>query len=169
MAQFAVDKIQISQATLADTAAIAEVLEDAQQWLSSRGINQWKAPFSNKWIEQKVGDQEFYLVRCDRLFVAVLRLLWSDPEFWGDDATDAAYVHSLAVRQAWRGRGIGRLALHWAETQAKIHGKSFLRLDCTAENTKLCTYYRQFGFTSCGVRQVGEWNVHLFQKSIPNS
>ncbi len=44
-----------------------------------------------------------------------MNLQWSDPFFWGDNDTDAGYVHRLAVRRDHAGRGFGEALLAWAD------------------------------------------------------
>jgi GNAT superfamily N-acetyltransferase len=166
MAQINPDKITINLAPTFDASAIAGILEEARHWIASKGIKQWREPFSTTWVEQKIADQEFYCARCDGRLVAVLRLLQADSAFWPNAAPDALYVHSLCVQRDYAGHGIGLFCLRWAEAQAKALNKNYLRLDCVAENDNLCAYYRQAGFQSCGLRQIGACNVMLFQKTV---
>ena len=39
--------------------------------------------------------------------VGTVRLLWTDPDFWGDDHTPAVYVHGLMVDRRAAGHGLG--------------------------------------------------------------
>jgi len=59
---------------------------------------------------------------------------------------DALYVHNLVVRRAWSHRGLGHQLLAWAEQQTAIAGRTFLRLDCFANNPILRKYYENAGF-----------------------
>ena len=93
----------------------SEILEEACQWLNAKGINQWTVPFSSSWISEHIEDGELYIANSDNLTVGVFRLLWSDPKFWEEDAGDAVYIHSLAVRRSFRGQGIGHYLLKWEE------------------------------------------------------
>ncbi len=73
-------------------------------------------------------------------------LQWSDPFWWGDRPPDAGYVHKLAIRPAYKGRGLGIEMLRWAEAKARSEGKKFLRLNCIAEDRGIRDYYEKAGF-----------------------
>ena len=79
-----------------------------------------------------------------------ITLQWSDRIFWGEIPQDAGYVHKLAVRRAHAGRGFGLQLLRWAEEQASIAGKQYLRLNCLASDRVLCDYY----YEKAGFRHV---------------
>jgi ribosomal protein S18 acetylase RimI-like enzyme len=55
-------------------------------------------------------------------------------------------VHDLAVRPAYRGRGIGRLLLEEIERRALARGSSKLTLEVHATNVGAMRLYRRFGF-----------------------
>jgi GNAT superfamily N-acetyltransferase len=159
--------LEFVPAALDDLPEIAAILEDAQRWLRGRGIPQWTRPFDREWIAPKIVAGEFFIARLDRFPVAVARLLWSDPLFWGErDDGAALYIHSLAVRREYAGQGFGQRFLDWAGEQARSSGRRSLRLDCDAGNHSLCTYYECAGFTPLGPAQVGLATMMLFEKSL---
>ena len=149
-------QLTITQATPAEWAVVVAILEDAQRWLRSRDIQQWIEPFDRARIEPKIAAGEFFIARLGHYPVAVVRLLRADQFFWetplrrgrwrgapegkGDDG-DALYIHSLAVRRDYSGRGLGHQLLEWAATEARRLGRHYLRLDCSAGNPPLCSYY----------------------------
>jgi GNAT superfamily N-acetyltransferase len=150
-----------------DRPAIVGILEGAQRWLAAKGIGQWTLPFGAEWIDPKIAAGEFWVVRLRGEPVAVFRLLWSDPFFWGDqDDGSAAYVHTLAVRRDHAGQGNGSWVLGWIEGRARAEGRRVLRLDCIAENRALCAYNERAGFVALGSAEVGHATMTLFEKSI---
>jgi GNAT superfamily N-acetyltransferase len=161
------DTFVVRLATPADRETIQEILEDARRWIAEQGHVQWKFPFGFDWIDEKQANDEFYVAAQRGVTVAVLRLLWSDPVFWGerDDGT-AVYVHSLAVRRNLAGQGVGRQLLGWAESEARVNGRRLLRLDCALSNPALFRYYERAGFTPVGPRWVGEASVMLFEREL---
>jgi predicted N-acetyltransferase YhbS len=146
---------------------IAAILEDVRQWLAARGIVQWTRPFSPDWIAARIDAGELHVARRDGEPVAVVRLLWADPLFWGQrERGDAAYLHTLAVRRDRAGEGIGGAVVRWAEERARACGRSFLRVDCAAENQALGAYYQRLGFTPVGPVTVGGEKMMLFEKAL---
>ena len=124
-------------------------------------------PCTDAWIAENIAAGEFHLVRLGDDPVATFRLLYSDALFWGSrDRADAAYVHTLAVRRAWAGRGIGTQILRWAEQQARARGRRRLRLDCSAQNEAFGAYDRGLGFTPLGPVTIGDETTMLFEKDL---
>ena len=159
--------LDLAPASAADLATIAAVLEDARRWLAGRAIAQWPRPFADAWIAAKIAAGEFWVARLDGVPVAVVRLLWADPLFWGErERGDAAYVHTLAVRRDHAGRGIGARVLRWADDRARARRRRFLRLDCMVDNPALVAYYEREGFTPLGPARVGMTTVMLLEKAI---
>jgi ribosomal protein S18 acetylase RimI-like enzyme len=82
-------------------------------------------------------------------------------------ADDAGYVSGLVVRPAVSGKGIGRRLLDWACRQSEQRGKRFLRLDCWADNPRLCDYYEAAGFRPRGEYYHNEcWRGQRFEKPL---
>ncbi len=130
-----------------------DVLEEAAEWLNSRGLGQVPASLyrqSVAYFSDSIERGEVHLAFIDGHIVATLRLLSQDRIVWPEADHDALYVHNLVVCRAWRGRGLGRQMLDWAEQQTAIAAKRHLRLDCFASNGILRKYYEQAGFVGRG-------------------
>jgi ribosomal protein S18 acetylase RimI-like enzyme len=159
--------LTFAQAKPTDWSVIAVILEDAQRWLRSRDIPQWIPPFDRDWMEPKIAAGEFFIARLGHYPVAVVRLLRADPFFWGErDDGDALYIHSLAVRREYAGRGLGQQILEWVGDAARGSGRHYLRLDCAADNQSLCAYYERAGFVTLGSIEVGHARMMLFEKAV---
>ena len=160
-------RLDVRRAVPGDEAVVQGILEGAQQWLHARGIAQWRRPFDETWVAEKIAAGEVYVARLDDEPVGVVRVLWSDDLFWGErENGDAVYVHSLAVRRGRAGSGIGAALLRWVENRAHECGRRFARLDCTAENPALAAYYEGHGFAPVGTAGVGGEAMTLFEKAL---
>ena len=99
--------------------------------------------------------------------VATVVLQWEDEVFWPDVlAGESAFVHRLAVRRRVAGTGVAAALLAWAERRAQDAGRSWLRLDCSAEHPGLCRYYERAGFERHSERSVGPFRVVRYQKRV---
>lgn len=162
----AAGELAIRPARPEEVETVAAILEEVADWLTARGIDQWRmGDWLRPHIAEGIARGEVYLAELGGNMVGTVRLQWSDDRTWGAMPDDAGYVHSLAVRRAYGGRGIGRELLAWAERTAAAAGKAYLRLDCVAWNEALNAYYREAGFAY--VRTVGEGNPgNLYQKRV---
>lgn len=150
----------------ADVDLVCSILEEAAGWLAARGIRQWPAAFPRGPAAAAIGRGEIFLAYVDDRPVGTVRLQAADPDVWGDRPGDALYVHRLAIRPIYRGGGLGRALLYWAETAAAARGKRYLRLDCMLENEGLRRYYLTAGFRECGTVAGPTWHARLFEKHL---
>ena len=157
-------ELDVRRAGPEDVDEIVAVLSEAARWLLARGIRQWPDPFPRERVERLVGRGDFYLASLDGEPAATLALLWSDPAFWGEQPEDAGYVHALAVKRTHAGRGLGARLLDWAEAQVVARGRTYLRLDCLAENDALRRFYEAQGFEPRGEVAVDDLVALRFER-----
>jgi GNAT superfamily N-acetyltransferase len=97
----------------------------------------------------------------------VIRFQLEDRLFWPDiPQTESAFVHRLAVRRRYKGRGVSTALLQWAVERARAVGKRHLRLDCDESRPKLRALYEGFGFQLHSFRQVGSYYVARYEYAV---
>jgi ribosomal protein S18 acetylase RimI-like enzyme len=149
-----------------DAEAVAAIMEEAAAWLAARGIDQWRMDdWLRPLIAERIGRGEVYLACRGAEPAATLTLQWSDEETWGPTPDDAGYVHSLAVRRAYGGQGLGLALPRWAERSVAAAGKAYLRLDCMARNAALRAYYERAGFALRDDLPLDAWSA-LYEKRV---
>jgi GNAT superfamily N-acetyltransferase len=155
-------------ASAADVPTAAEIIEEATRWLRGRGLpSGWPIPYPPEILLRHVANSELYLVeRGSEGAIATVTLQWDDVKFWGEQPPDACYFHHFAVRRIVAGQGVGGRVLAWAEDVARDRGRSFLRLDCVADDPKLIRYYETRGFERRGEKFIGELWVALLEKRL---
>jgi GNAT superfamily N-acetyltransferase len=90
-----------------------------------------------------------------------------DPVFWPDVShDDAAYVHRLAVRRRYAGRGLSTELLRWAAHRTRALGRRVLRLDFEASRPRLREIYERFGFRHHSDAQVGAYLVSRYEYDV---
>ena len=109
---------------------------------------------------------EWHVVEDAAGLVGTVRLLWSDPDFWGADQTPAVYVHGLMVDRRRTGDGLGAALLDWAAQQGRDAGVDVFRLDCRTTNPVLRDYYEAYGFTVVGQRDFDDFSCTLLELSL---
>jgi ribosomal protein S18 acetylase RimI-like enzyme len=69
-------------------------------------------------------------------------------EFHGRDA----FIDELYVAPKYRGAGIGRRAVEWAEATCRAHGAGAVHLEVEIDNERAHALYRRSGFAERGLR-----------------
>ncbi|ASU77303.1 N-acetyltransferase [Actinopolyspora erythraea] len=143
--------------------------ERLADWLHEKGIQQWpRGEVTLDRIASEIERAEWHCVRLPELgVVAGMRVLWSDPDFWGEDTTPAVYVHGLMVDRSMARTGMGTFLLESAADLGRAAGVDTLRLDCAESNDVLRSYYAAHGFREVGRHVVrGLFPVTLFERLI---
>ena len=164
--------ILIRPATPDDAAAVSALLTDAAKWVEELdGTTMWvEDELAEDRIAAEVDAGLFHVAECDGDIAGALKFQLDDQLFWPDLATnDSAFIHRLAVRRSYAGRGVSTALLGWAVAHARSLGRQCLRLDCDAERARLRDLYERFGFRFHSFRQVGSYYVARYELGIGDS
>jgi GNAT superfamily N-acetyltransferase len=142
--------VNVRRALPTDAAVAAEILDEATAYVAKLGFEQWPVPFPQDELAHRIERGELYLVDVDGEPAATLTLLWDDPAFWGERPPDAVYLHKLAVRRSFAGRGLGAAIVEWVDEHAASAGRGYVRLDCQREDVGIRSYYERLGFEHRG-------------------
>ena len=140
--------IIIRQATLEDLTTVADILLEAILWLEQKDM-----AFLNKdeislgLIRPDVDAGLFYIAFYEGVAAGVMRFQTEDLVFWDDiPQEDSAFIQRLSVRRSFAGGKVSLALMQWAVEQSHELGKSYLRLDCAADRSRLRAVYENFGF-----------------------
>lgn len=150
--------MEVHKATATDTENLLVTTNEALQFKISNGDTAWgKEPFTQEEIAAAISRGTTYVVHIDGEPAGRVTLTWSDERMWGEKGLDdkAGYIHSLAVRDAFRGQHVGEQIVDWCYAQIRQANRGYARLDCPADNEKLCGYYESQGFTRVGTHETG--------------
>ena len=145
------------------------ILTDAARWVRRLdGTTMWvDDELAEGRIASEVDAGLFYVAECDGDIAGVLKFQLDDQLFWPDLATNnSAFIHRLAVRRNYAGRGVSTALLGWAVDHARSLGRQYLRLDCDAERARLRVVYERFGFRFHSFRQVGSYYVARYELDL---
>ena len=157
--------VGIRQARAGDVAAVERMVREAAAWVDALGVVMWEdGELDAGRIAAEVTSGQFFLAEIDGEPAGVIRFQLEDARFWPDrPAGEAAFVHRLVVRRAFKGHGVAHALLEWAVTHARAHGRARLRLDCDADRPKLRALYESCGFRLHSYRQVGPYYVARYE------
>ncbi len=167
--------VDVRIASVEDVDIVVGLLSDAARWMGDIGIDQWPNPFPREIVVRSIEGRHTCLARTDDQVVGSVALYDEDPNFWGARPPDALYVHRLVVSLESRGSGLGAQLLDWAEGEAAVRGRGWLRLDAGANNEALRTYYERLGFrhvddvevnVPAAGRDGGPWQGSLYERAV---
>jgi transcriptional regulator GlxA family with amidase domain/predicted GNAT superfamily acetyltransferase len=163
------EALAIRRATAEDVDCIRSLLIDAAQWIhSAHGFWQWRVEnFEREIVEAFVRDHEVFVAAFGNEPVGCFSVHWGHEKIWGEQFhEDAGYVHRLCVSRKRKGEGIGRELIRYAESYIGDKGKSWLRLDCMADNPSLNAFYLSLGFVLLGRFDESLWSANLYEREI---
>ncbi len=163
--------IEVKPATLADLVIVSGILKAAAGWLRDTGRPMWRDDeLDPDKINGGVKASLFHLAYYDGEPAGTIKFQLEDTRFWPDyPAPDAAYIHRVAVKREFAGRGVSTAMLQWAVKHAATLGRSYLRLDCEADRKPLRAIYERFGFRLHSYRDVGPYHLSRYEYLILRS
>ncbi|GAB3002202.1 hypothetical protein GCM10027284_19920 [Cyclobacterium sediminis] len=165
-------EITFRQIGIKDLTLVLNLLKEAAEKINRMQIDHWqywKNPPQEKvrWIEEGIKNGEFFFIDDqDKNNIGMVRMLNEDLLYWGKQKDKAIYVHSLIVKEAYNGRGIGQRILEEIGHKAKKNECQYLRLDSDSKNPKLCKYYEKLGFKKVGVKDLPLSTYNLYERKI---
>jgi Acetyltransferase (GNAT) family len=170
--------MHIVRATEENRETILGLIEDARDYLRTKGTNQWAKP----WPTEKLRDakvikglqgKKTWIVWDEVTPAATITIAThANPSVWTKDPRElvepAVYLHRLVTARKYAGGGLGADLIDWAgKLAASQYGAEWIRIDVWRLNTGLHDYYKKQGFRSCGFCDDPEYpSGALFQKAI---
>jgi len=159
----------ISDVKAAQAPRVLAILRETAAWLQSKGLEQGQD------FAEGVEDSEAmrpmegsaFLVERGGQDAACVVLQWQDP-FWDEAGKDgqAAWIHSLAVRRIFTGRGLGKHLLAFMESLARARRKDYCRLEVVDTNTRLKAYFRKLEYRELGTQLINGKTMRLLEKNL---
>jgi ribosomal protein S18 acetylase RimI-like enzyme len=144
----------IRQATAEDAATLSALNADAQKLHADAIPFFFKQPSAETFPPSHVLDRlenpnnRFYLACEDDEVVGYLLLeIRHRPEDNMRHAFDSVYIHQIAIRPGYQGRGYGQQLIEHAKNVTRELGVRYLLLDTWAFNSKAQQFFTSQGFT----------------------
>lgn len=146
--------LEIARAQASHAQGIVDLRDCLARWLQGRGIDQWReGEFDPAEVRREIDRGEWWVVESPvqpGLVLASVRVIWADPEIWGEQPEPAGYTHGVAVDRSLAGTGTGARLIRTAERVIVESGRSVSRLDCDDGNPVLKRFYTGLGYTPRG-------------------
>ncbi len=157
-------KIEIVQANPNQVAEVSDILQEVAVWLENKGLKMWEAnELAPEKVENQVKAGMFWLAKIDNEIAGCVRFQTEDSEYWDDvPHTDSAFVHRVAVKRNFAGKGVAIAMLDWAKLNAKSLNKTYLRLDCD-QREQLIKFYESQGFKFHSEKKRTPYTVNRYE------
>ena len=162
--------MEIRKAGPDEAGVVSSILIEAALWLEEKKMPSWNvSDLQEASVLSEMKSVEYYLLFNEGVAVACFRYQESDQEYWGDvPHDDSHFVHRVAVRREFSGRGIVKLLLDFAKQKAKNSGMRFLKLDCI-DRPRLRSVYEREGFEFHSVKERSPYNVIRYEYLLGDS
>ncbi|HEX2609090.1 MAG TPA: GNAT family N-acetyltransferase [Flavisolibacter sp.] len=138
--------LDILPATVADLELIYNLFEKAIAYQKANGYIGWNS-YDKDFIRKDIEQQLLFKMMRSGQVCCIFSLCFSDAFIWrGMENGEALYLHRLVVHPAHRGNKNFQTVLEWAIQLAGKRQLKQIRMDTWAENTKLISYYKNYGF-----------------------
>ncbi len=149
----------IRKATLLDIKEIMECVEDAKFLLKLSGSKQWQGEDgypSKDDLCKDIINNVCYVQTMDDRVVGVCTYEGVEPEYdniygnWITDTNNYITIHRICTKEEYRGRGVAKNLMRYAEEYAKSINKKSIRIDTHPKNLAVQHIAEELGYTLCG-------------------
>jgi ribosomal protein S18 acetylase RimI-like enzyme len=166
--------MEIRYATLNDLDTIMHLVNQAKSYFKSHDIDQWQDGYPNEesFKDDIKKNHSYVLVDQDHVIGTMYFALEQEPTYDviknGKWLTDTTYgvVHRVIVDESYKGHGLAKLLLEYAEDQAKAQQVKSIRMDTHQDNKSMQRFMKKNGFIYCGEISVSNAPRIAFEKIL---
>lgn len=171
--------MKITPTTTADLPLIRDLFGAAIRYQLQKFGKGWQGLDEPQLIGEISETLHWKITEGDQI-AAFFSIAFADDLVWEQQAADPAiYLHRIVTNPAFRGRGYVNHITAWAEEFGRAAGKKLVRLDTDSANIRLNAYYKECGYTCCGIKKFLDVNdprvprhyfgagLNLYERRIP--
>ena len=146
--------ISVRQAETADYKAVINIMSQVQDMHVSWRPDVYKPNermFSEETFEDIIKNGTFYVAECDGVVAGILEINFRRMESPAHVTRDILHIHTIAVDENYRRKGIGRRLLDFAKEIKTEKGCDVIDLQVNSLNTAAYEAYKKYGFTEKSV------------------
>jgi GNAT superfamily N-acetyltransferase len=141
-------------------AAIIGLIDEAAEWLRTKGTDQWAQPWPSRAdrdgrVRLSLRQGKTWICWDEQIPAATLTADLDEDPYWTSEqirsARSAIYVHRLVVARRYAGMHLGGSLLDWVGRTGRLaHGARNVRISAWTTNHALHRYYERQGFALRG-------------------
>lgn len=153
--------MRLVHASLDQLDDLMAIVNDAQQFLASRHIDQWQNGYPTKHIIQADIESKCCYVLVgeeNNIFGMVMLSTNNEPTYktifhgsWLTDIASYGVIHRLAIASKYRSRGYGKHIINLCEILVQKSKRKSMRMDTHKDNKLMQGLLKSIGYVYCGV------------------
>ncbi|MCK6616815.1 MAG: cupin domain-containing protein [Cyclobacteriaceae bacterium] len=136
----------IINATTDDLPLIYQLFEEAIHFQKQNGYIGWNS-YDKDFVKSDIQNALLFKIVRDQNVLGIFSICYNDELIWREkEQGNAVYLHRIVLNQKFKGEKLFRLVLDWAIRFAVEIKRSYIRMDTWADNDKIISYYKSYGF-----------------------
>lgn len=143
-------KIEIRPARMDDHSAIESIMKQVQQLHVELRPDIYRSVdtvLPEEALREEIGNGCFFVAEADEKVVGVLEIVYRCVRSPHQLPRDVVFVETMAVDEAYRGRGIGRAFFDFLRQLKADKGLDGIELQVNVRNVQAMAMYEKVGFT----------------------
>lgn len=163
------------KATKENMNEILLIIQGAQAYLKSQGIDQWQNNYPNiEVIKKDIDNNHSYVLVKDNIILGTTAVMFENDKtynsiYHGKWLTNGRYgvIHRLAVNPDYHGLGLSTEIIKQIELMCKDRGINSIKVDTHKENKVMQKVLVKNGFVYCGIIYLVDGNERMaFEKIL---
>ncbi|MFT3911636.1 MAG: GNAT family N-acetyltransferase [Ferruginibacter sp.] len=140
-------RYKITNADHKDLPVIYSLFEEAIIFIQKKNYTGWKN-YDKQFIQSDIENRLLFKIIYDTDIAGIFCICLSDDLIWREKENgDAIYLHRIVTNRKFAGEKLFKEVLDWATQFAKRNKLKHIRMDTWAENEKIISYYKSYGFS----------------------
>jgi GNAT superfamily N-acetyltransferase len=137
---------QIVNTSPKDLDIIYRLFEEAIIFQKKNNYIGWTS-YDKDYIKADVENGLLFKMTTTNNVLCIFSICYNDRLIWRErEKGDALYLHRLVLNQMFKGEKVFGKVLNWAIELARMKQLRFVRIDTWADNEKIISYYKSYGF-----------------------
>jgi ribosomal protein S18 acetylase RimI-like enzyme len=137
----------IEQASMQDMDTICRLFDEAIIFQKAHNYIGWET-YDEEYLKADVKSGLLFKVITASGISGIFSICYTDRLIWREmEKGNALYLHRIVLNREFRGEKIFRKILDWSLEAAANKRLRYIRMDTWAENEKIISYYKSYGFS----------------------
>lgn len=137
----------VTNTSINDLQEIYILFEQAIQFQKKNHYIGWNS-YDKEFIKSDVQNNLLYKIIKDDKIACIFSICLNDDLIWRErENGDAVYLHRIILNQDFKGEKIFKKVLEWTINFTAERKLKHIRMDTWAENEKIISYYKSYGFS----------------------